>query len=277
MSGINISKAILNAGGKVVDVTANVMSKIKDGILMVNANPATLNVEDPNPGQPKTLDLTYSINNGNPITGHATETTSFGINAPSARQADGLGISKAEYGTDTQNMTDVTSAIQGLVKDGTLHIKKLSFSSVGVPDPNPQKQKHLHLEYTINGGQNTGDYTDGDEINIVAPAYAGTDKRKAKDQLMDFAVMLFGNVVYFVWALVYFACAFSLWSLRREITGSDSYIWGVIALMGPLASFIILPLLFFWRVIIVSVMCELGLGEVGKTMESAEIHFHNPM
>jgi len=275
MSGINISKALLSAGGKVVDVTSNVMSKIKDGILQVNASPAALNVDDPNPGQPKTLDLTYTINNGKPTTAHATETSSFGINAPSARQADGLNISKVEYGTDLKNMQDVTSAVQGLVKDGTLHIKKLDHKTIGLPDPDPTKPKKLHIEYTINGGQNSGDYTDGDEINIEAPPFGGSDKRKAKDVLLSFITMAFGNVIWFVWSLVYFACAFGLWEMRRNITGSDSYLWGIIALMGPLASFVVLPFLFFWRILIIALMCYLGIGDVGSEQTAWEIKFPN--
>lgn len=61
-SGISISSATYGVGTKIVNVTKAVTSHIQQGKLNFTVSPDALNVEDPAPGQTKTITITYSIN-----------------------------------------------------------------------------------------------------------------------------------------------------------------------------------------------------------------------
>jgi hypothetical protein len=126
-----------------------------------------LNVADPAPGQIKTLNVTYTINNGKTNTVSLKDGYQFLVDAPPARAASGLQITKAEYGY-TGNLTDVTNAVQDLVKNGSINLK-VGFAQVGIPDPNPQKLKALEVEYTINGAKGTQIIADGQTFAVSAP------------------------------------------------------------------------------------------------------------
>lgn len=170
-SGIQIQKALYGVDSTTVDVTANVASHVKDGSLNVAVSPDGLNVTDPAPGQQKTLTVSYTINLGKINTSLVKDGDVLLINAPPERDADGLQITKAEYGY-VGNFTDVTDAIQSHVKDGSINIK-VSPATAGIPDPNPNKAKSLDVEYTLNGAPNMTSVKDGDKFIVYAPATDG--------------------------------------------------------------------------------------------------------
>lgn len=171
-SGIQIQKALYGTDSTTVDVTSNVAAHLKDGSLNVVVSPDGLNVTDPAPGQQKTLTLSYTINFGKMNTSLAKDGDVLLINAPPEREADGLQITKAEYGY-VGNFTDVTDAIQAHVKNGSINIK-VSPATAGVPDPNPNKSKSLEVEYTLNGAPNLISVKDGDTFSVYAPAADGS-------------------------------------------------------------------------------------------------------
>jgi hypothetical protein len=173
-TGISIKTATYGVGSTTVDVKAAVSSQVKDGIVNFTVSPTSLNVDDPAPGQIKTLNATYTINDGKTNTVSLKDGYQFLIDAPPARTASGLQITKAEYGY-TGNLTDVTNAVQDLVKNGSINVK-VSPSAVGIPDPNPNKKKALEVEYTINGAPNTLIITDGDTLAVSAPPSQETSR-----------------------------------------------------------------------------------------------------
>jgi hypothetical protein len=166
-SGLSITKALYGTGSNTVDVTSTVTSKIKDGLLSFTVSPTSLNVDDPSPGQPKQLDVTYTINGGASNTKTVKDNDVLLIDAPPQRSASGLQIVKAEYGY-SGNMTDVTDAIQSYVSDGKINIT-VSPKSVGIPDPNPNKQKYLSVQYSLNGATSSETITDGQSFRLSAP------------------------------------------------------------------------------------------------------------
>ena len=164
MSGIAISKALYGVGSQTVDVSNAVNSHISEGKLSFVVTPDALNVQDPAPGQTKTLTLTYTINGGATTTLTEKDGNSVIINAPPAREADGLKIVKAEYGY-SGNFTDVTNALQDQIYNGSINII-VSPKAVGIPDPNPSKQKSLEVQYTINGASSSQSVVDGKKFSI---------------------------------------------------------------------------------------------------------------
>ena len=166
-TGISIKTATYGVGSTTVDVKAAVSAQDKDGTISFVVSPTVLKVDDPAPGQIKTLNVTYTINNGKTNTVSLKDGSQFLVDAPPARTASGLQITKAEYGY-TGNLTDVTDALQDLVKNGSINLK-VGFAQVGIPDPNPNKQKALEVEYTINGAPNTLIVMDGETFAVSAP------------------------------------------------------------------------------------------------------------
>jgi hypothetical protein len=64
MSGLTILNATYGSGSASKDVTKEVSELVRDGILNLSVSTHSLNVEDPAPGQIKTLKISYSINGG---------------------------------------------------------------------------------------------------------------------------------------------------------------------------------------------------------------------
>jgi len=173
MSGIKITKALYGSSSKTVDVSKAIMTNVKDGVLNLVVSPDSLGVPDPAPGEQKTLNVSYTINNGRNMSQTLKDNEVLMISAPPERKATGLEILKAEYGYPG-NFTDVTDAIQNHVKDGSIKIT-VGYKSAGIPDPNPNKQKSLAVEYKINGYPNTIELVDGKTLNISAPPVDGVN------------------------------------------------------------------------------------------------------
>ena len=169
-TGVKIQSAKYGVGTNTVDVTKAVSAQLRDGRLNFVVTPSALNVDDPAPGQLKTLTVTYSINNGASNTATAVDGDSIDIDAPPARLASGLQIKKAQYGYD-KSYTDVTSAVRTYLNDGSINLT-VSPSSLGIPDPNPQKVKYLMVDYTINDEPGSKKIQDGQKFQIHAPAVA---------------------------------------------------------------------------------------------------------
>lgn len=248
MSGIKISSATysLPSGASSVDVTKSVLASIKDGHLVIPSISATaLNVTDPAPGQPKVLNVNYSINGGSSLLKVAKDGDYLEINAPPQRVASGLQITKAEYGY-TGNFADVTDAVQAYVKDGSIELK-VGFGAVGIPDPNPSKQKELSVDYTINGASDHQTVKDGNTFKISAPAVSTPDGTTKKQHALNTMGMLAVNFGYFIttffYLLNFFACC------RISVNWFNTIIVGVLVGLLPFSYvWIILPALFVRRV-----------------------------
>ena len=184
-TGINIKSASYGVGSTNVDVTAEVTSKILDGALNLPVTPAALGIDDPAPGQLKTLTIKYSINNGSVNTITEKDGGTAVISAPAERVASGLQITKAEYGYPG-NYQDVTDAVQNYLKeDGSINLK-VGFKEVGLPDPNPSKKKNLTVEYTLNGSKNQKSFDDGENWKMSAPPNVKNKNTKATDFVWNF-------------------------------------------------------------------------------------------
>ena len=120
-TGISIISATYGAGSSTVDVSKTVSAHIHEGTLNMLVSVDSLNVTDPSPGQPKVLNVTYTVNNGSANTMSVKDGNTIFIAAPAARSATGLLITKAEYGYEG-NYTDVTDAIQDQISNGSINI-----------------------------------------------------------------------------------------------------------------------------------------------------------
>ena len=241
MSGISVTKATYGAGSASVDVTSTVASKIKDGVLSFTVSPTALNVDDPAPGQLKQLDITYTINGGSSNTDSAKDNEAVWIDAPPARQASGLQIVKAEYGY-VGNYTDVTDAVQAMVKDGRIDMK-VGFKEVGIPDPNPNKQKQLQVEYTINGAPSSGKFKDGQRFKLDAPPKEGSSQRSIKDHVGGIFGALFSNAFSFVGWFLFFLNVYTAYYLGPQLFGT--WLTAIIGLI-PLSMFWLVPFFLFF-------------------------------
>lgn len=249
MSGVKILKATYGVSGSTsLDVTKAVSSHIKDGVINLTITPDSLNVTDPAPGQQKTLDVSYVINNGNTMTQTLKDNEVLMISGPPERLATGLQIVKAEYGY-TGNFTDVTSAIQNQVKDGTLKLK-VGPSTVGIPDPNPNKQKTLAVEYEINGYPSTTQVTDGNTLNISAPPIDQPDNTPPSKHVISIVGIIYKSIVYFALAFLYILSIKSAYR-AGELMGYPPMVFGAIAALIPYSAFVGIPIaLFFYKLII---------------------------
>jgi hypothetical protein len=145
-TGITILNANYGNAGGSVDVTKSVVNMVKNGILSIPPVSATsLNVTDPAPGQPKKLTFSYTINGGSTISETINDNQSFVLDAPPAREAEGIRITKAEYGY-TGNFTDVTDVVQNQLKsDGSIKLK-VGFAEIFGTELSRNK------EYTFSNG-----------------------------------------------------------------------------------------------------------------------------
>jgi hypothetical protein len=236
---------IQNANYAGVDVTSEVTKNIKDGILNMIVSYQALGIKkDPAPGQNKTLTVTYTINNGSSNTKTAKDTERLSISAPIARYASGLQIKKAEYGY-TDNMQDVTDAVQSRVVNGSINMK-ISPQDVGVPDPNSRKKKQLVVEYTINGESTTETYPDGSTFSISAPPLEAsqTDQSTPAKSVTSLIGILFKGLFYFIAMFLYISSVFIGIEFGRNFI--SPILFGILSAIIPLFAFVGIPLIAFW-------------------------------
>lgn len=249
-TGLTISKASYgSSSGTPVDVTSAVSSKVKDGSLKFTVSPSSLGIDDPAPGQQKSIEIDYIINGGRKNTILKKDNDLVSIDAPPERVASGLQIVKAEYGY-SGNWTDVTNAVQDLMKsDGSIDIK-VGFKELGLPDPNPNKQKQLSVEYTINGAQTSETYIDGQRFKVSAPAKEDLSNtpsiRDHVNNAMWSAPAFFAR---FLGVCVQLISGFGTAQYVESLMGPSSAFWWISFGLGffiPLFAFIGLPILGFW-------------------------------
>jgi hypothetical protein len=244
MSGIKISKAIYGSGSSTVDVTKTVMSNIKDGNLSLVVSPDSLGVQDPAPGQLKTLTVNYTINNGSAMTDAVKDNEVLMISAPPERTASGLQITKAQYGY-SGNFTDVTDALQNQISNGSINIK-VGPSTMGIPDPNPNKQKTLEVEYTINGSANSQSLVDGKTFRVSAPPVEGQSNASATDNVYSVVWILIKNALHFAAAYLFMVSVMTMMDLGGP-EGMYRIALGVVGVCLPLVAFWGLPIFVFVR------------------------------
>ncbi len=244
MSGIKILKASYGVGSTTVDVTKAVSSNIKDGLLNLAVSPDSLNVTDPAPGQLKSLDVTYTINNGSTMSEIIKDNEMLMISAPPERKATGLQIIKAEYGY-AGNYTDVTDAIQNLVKDGNINIK-VSPSAVGIPDPNPNKQKTLEVQAEINGAPQVFQVVDGKTFKVSAPPEDLPDNKNPSQHAMSIFGMVYMGIGKFLAMFLYVLSIYACMDLSVP-TGFPGLALGALGVVLPYVAFWGLPWLIFFR------------------------------
>jgi hypothetical protein len=242
-SGISIKTATYGVGSTTVDVVSALTARDSNGTISFSVSPTSLNVDDPAPGQIKTLNVTYTINGGGTNTATVKDGNTFHIEAPPARTASGLQIKKAEYGYQG-NYTDVTNAVQDMVSNGSINLK-VGYKQVGIPDPNPNKQKDLKVEYTINGASSSQILTDGQTFSLSAPPV--TDTTSAKNSTTAFIGSIWSAVWFFVKVFVFASILLLSWNVGQQ------YNQGV-AVMLVISSFVtyglfpvfIMPFIIFW-------------------------------
>jgi hypothetical protein len=244
MSGIKIIKASYGTGTTTVDVTKSIASRVKDGMLNLTVTPDSLNVTDPAPGQQKTLNVTYTINDGSTMGQMVNDNELLMISAPPERQATGLRILKAEYGY-AGNFTDVTDAIQNHVRNGSIKLK-VGPSTAGIPDPNPNKQKTLAVSYEINGAPTTIELTDGKTLDISAPPVEGTDNKTPTQHAFSVFGMVYKSIGMFLAMFLYTLSVYACMELSVA-TGFPELALGAIGIILPFVAFWGLPWVLFFR------------------------------
>jgi hypothetical protein len=239
-TGLSVIQAVYGAGSSTTDVTASVAAKAKDGVLSFTVNPTSLNVTDPAVGQMKTLNIVYTINGGSRNSITKKDGDSVYIDAPPARTATGLQITKAEYGYNG-NYTDVTDAIQNLIKsDGSISTK-VGFKEVGIPDPNPNKQKELVVDISINGSSSRQTLKDGETFQLSAPPVKSPSNSTLSQDTGSFIGSLFAAVARFFGVALHSLSVFTAITFGRKFI--SPILWGGIAFFVPLFSFWALPII----------------------------------
>ena len=244
-TGITIVSAEYGIVPEMIDVTSQVTSHIKDGELNLLVSPASLNVTDPAAGKPnKILNVSYTINSGSTNTKSVTEGNTLHIIAPGQKTADGLVITKAEYGYPG-NYTDVTDAIQTHVSNGSIDLT-VGPSSAGIPDPNPAKKKSLKVTYTLNGSSNTETIDDNKKFTLSAPPLDAPSTKTPRQSALTWLGMIGVNFSYFVMTVAYLlnliACC------RVSLNWFQTVTFGFFIGLLPLSYFhMVLPALFFRR------------------------------
>lgn len=260
-TGLKITKATYGAGSKTVDVTQVVSKSVKDGSINLVVTADSLNVTDPAPGEMKTLNVSYTINNGSVNTQSVRDNEVFMVSAPPERNASGLQIIKAEYGY-TGNYTDVTYAVQNLVSNGSIKLK-VGFKEVGIPDPNPNKQKELKVNYSLNGAENTEVLKDGETFSINAPAGEATSNNTPSSDASAIWGVFTGNAILFLKVFLHIV---STYTLARFMDPSGSRMYMVAAFCIPWGAFWALPLYLFFRRILFTSEVYLPDMSVPKTI-----------
>jgi hypothetical protein len=241
-TGLVINKASYGSpSGSSVDVTGAVSKMVKDGVLNFTVSPTTLGIDDPAPGQLKTLEIDYTINGGKKNAMFKKDNDLVWIDAPPAVTASGLQIVKAEYGY-TGNFTDVTDALQNLVKDGSIDVK-VGFKELGLPDPNPNKQKQLAVEYTINGGSSIQTLNDGERFTLSAPPVEDGSPAKLTDGSTSLFMMIYIGIAQFCGMFLYVLSILIAYDFGDYFI--NGMLWGIIAFFLPLFGFWGLPFITF--------------------------------
>jgi hypothetical protein len=241
-TGLKILNATYGTSSKKVDVTSSVSSNIKNGSISLVVTPDSLGVPDPAPGSTKSLNVSYSINNGKANSQSISDNGTFIVSAPPETDATGLEITKAEYGYPG-NFTDVTGAIQTHVKDGSIKLK-VSPATVGIPDPNPNKQKSLQIEYTLNGAENSATYNDGETLQINAPQ-AEKPSGNPVDNMYSVGGVMWRSFRTFISALLFFLS----WNGAIKLGSSVDPEGKIFTIIGaiPLFSYWGLPFYVFFK------------------------------
>jgi hypothetical protein len=247
-TGISIKTATYGVGSTTVDALAGVTSQDHDGVINFTVTPSALNVEDPAPGQTKTLNITYTINGGSQNTLAVKDGGVVHIDAPPARTASGLQITKAEYGYQG-NYTDVTNALQDKVSKGTINLK-VGFAAVGIPDPNPNKQKELKVEYKINGSPSSQIILDGQTFAVSAPPV--TNSSSAKDAANDFSGSIMNALFLGVKTFIILSLILVSWEVGKQYSQGASIVLAIATAMTyGMFPIIIMPIgIFFWRLFV---------------------------
>ena len=240
-TGLTIVQAVYGAGSTTTDVTKTVAAMVKNGVLKFTVSPASLNVTDPAPGQLKELNVAYTINGGSTTGKMIKDNDLVDISAPPATVASGLQITKAEYGY-AGNYTDVTDAVQNLVKDGSIDIK-VGFKAVGIPDPNPNKVKNLQVQYSINGSTTTETIDDGKPFKLSAPGVTAPSNTTPSQNVGSFIGILFKSVAIFFGVFLHALSIFTAVQYGNQFL--SPLLWGGLAFFIPFFSFTALPVVTF--------------------------------
>jgi hypothetical protein len=254
MSGITVSNATYGTTSSSVDVTKTVSNAVKNGVLSINnISPSTLDVEDPAPSDPKTLNVSYSINGGSSQSTSVRDGDNLYVNAPPERIATGLRITRAEYGYPG-NFTDVTDAVQMMVRNGKIDLK-VSFAAVGLPDPNPNKKKELQVDYTINEASNSKTFKDGERFFVSAPAVEGPNSTTPAKDVGSAVNIIFYNLLRLIGVFLYAWSVFVAMEYGKNFI--SPYLWGALSA--------VLPFFAFWGIPIVAFFYSLFSGSKSYT------------
>lgn len=251
-TGINIKSASYGVGSTNVDVTSEVTSKILDGALNLPVTPSALGVDDPAPGQLKTLTIQYSVNNGNINSIVEKDGGTIIISAPAERVASGLQITKAEYGYPG-NYQDVTDAVQNHLKENGSIKLKVGFKEVGLPDPNPSKKKQLLVEYNLNGARNEKAFDDGETWKLSAPPNVSNKKTKATEFVTSVMGSLISGVFRFVGLYIFFLSMYTVVEYGVSFNARfgkniSEILWYAIGLI-PFSSLWLIPMINFFIIL----------------------------
>lgn len=245
-NGLTILSAVYGVGTLSVDVLSAVLSQTRDGKVNFAVSPTALNVNDPAPGQIKTLTVEYSINGGSSNTSTVKDGDYFKIDAPPERIASGLQIVKAEYGYEG-NYTDVTDAVQNHLSNGSINIT-VSPSTVGIPDPNPSKPKFLKLDVTINGVPSGYKVPDGQKFDLSAPSADNRTVSPPAQTIWSIVYSVWKGAIYAVCVLFWFSATFLAMQFGQEKFGTaGKYLLGGISFItGGFFPVFVMPIIIFW-------------------------------
>lgn len=245
-TGLTILSATYGVGSTTVDVKSAVSSHTKDGNVSFVVSPSALNVEDPAPGQLKTLTVEYSINGGGSNSDSVKDGDYLKIDAPPERDASGLQITKAEYGY-SGNFADVTDAIQNYISNGAINIT-VSPSTAGIPDPNPAKPKMLKVDVTINGAATSYSIPDGKKFALSAPPKNRDSTAPITDGVGSIASTFASAIGKFIYFMIWFSTTFLAMDYG-EIkfgTGGKWVFAGLSFFMPIVFPMLLMPIGIFW-------------------------------
>jgi hypothetical protein len=247
-TGLNILSARYGVGSSIVDVKSAVSSQTKDGNVNFLVSPTSLNVEDPAPGQIKTLTVEYTINGGSSNSDSVKDGDYLKINAPPERDASGLTILKAQYGYDG-NFTDVTDAIQNHLSNGSINIT-VSPSTAGIPDPNPAKPKMLKVDVTLNGAATSYSIPDGKKFTLSAPAKYRDSNAPIKDSVASVGSTFMTGIGKFIYFMFWFSTTFLVMDFGESKFGTGGkWVFAGLSFFMPIYfPVILMPVgIFWWR------------------------------
>jgi hypothetical protein len=167
--GLQIVRAEYGAGKRMIDVTAQLNSRIQDGQLYLQVTNANMG-GDPARGDDKVLNVTYVYN------GQRGQTTvreggylKLGGSGGYGYQS-GLRILRADWGAGSRSM-DVTYRLNSLIQGGQLNVQATNANMGG--DPARGADKTLNVEYVYNGQQGRMTVREGEFLKLGGSNYAG--------------------------------------------------------------------------------------------------------